>query len=307
MAFAGLKGAGLPAPTSVGASDGAYATKVGVTWDVIRGATSYEVFRNTVDDAASATQVGATASLIFFDATAVTEQNYFYWVRARNGSTVSDFSAPDQGFRADGEIPGGFIRPKPLEPPPAPPENPVTGAKVYLGKTLFWDEQLSSTRTVSCGTCHLPRAGGGDPRSNEIPETSTHPGPDGIFGNDDDALGSRGVPMTLADGSYQPSEHFGFREQVTKRKALAVMEAAYGSDLFWDGRARTQFVDPMTGTVDHPKRRRTGVTGPQALDRTGRDEPHRGDIRERDRPHRGLETVGALTGIAAGTRRLDRR
>ena len=239
----------LGVPTSVGASDGAYATKVGVNWDVIRGATAYEIFRNTVDDTASATQVGTTASLIFFDATAVTEQNYFYWVRARTGGLVSDFSASDQGFRADGEIPGGFIRPKPLEPPRAPPENPVTGAKVYLGKTLFWDEQLSSTRTVSCGTCHSPRAGGADPRSGEAPELAMHPGPDDTFGTDDDAVGSRGVPMTLADGSYQSSEHFGFREQVTGRKALAVIEAAYATDLFWDGRARTQFVDPVTGSV----------------------------------------------------------
>lgn len=247
--YAGVKGGGLSTPTSVGASDGLYATKVGLTWDVIRGATLYEVFRNKVNDLASANLVGTTASLIFFDATAVTEQSYFYWVRARNSSLTSDFSAPDQGFRADGEIPGGFIKPKPLEPPPAPPENPVTGAKVYLGKTLFWDEQLSSTRTVACGTCHWPRAGGADPRSSEAPELAIHPGPDGAFGNDDDAVGSRGVPMTLPDGSYEPSEYFGLGEQITKRKALSVIDAAYATDLFWDGRARPQFVDPITGSV----------------------------------------------------------
>ncbi len=246
---AGVNGEELSAPTSFGASDGAYATKVGLTWDVIRSATVYEIFRNKLNDPPSASQVGTTASLIFFDTTAVTEQSYFYWVRARNGSLVSDFSIPDQGFRANGEIPGGFIKPKPLEPPPTPPENPVTGAKVYLGKTLFWDEQLSSTRTVACGTCHWPRAGGADPRAGEAPELSTHPGPDKTFGTDDDTVGSRGVPMTLPDGSYKPSEHFGLHEQVTGRKALAVMEAAYGTDLFWDGRARTQFVDPITGGV----------------------------------------------------------
>src|SRR5437868_342487 len=55
--------------------------------------------------------------------------------------------------------------PTPLQPPPQPPGNPVTAAKANLGKTLFWDEQLSSHRIESCGTCHQGHAGGSDPRS----------------------------------------------------------------------------------------------------------------------------------------------
>ena len=43
---------------------------------------------------------------------------------------------------------------QPLPPPPVPPGNPVTAAKANLGKVLFWDEQVSSTRTVACGSCH---------------------------------------------------------------------------------------------------------------------------------------------------------
>ena len=84
--LAGQNGEGLPAPTGVEASDGAYATKVGICWDHIRNATTYEVFRGTTDDAASATSVGATASIIFYDSTAEPAQNYFYWVRAHNGT-----------------------------------------------------------------------------------------------------------------------------------------------------------------------------------------------------------------------------
>ena len=246
-------GGGLSAPTGVDASDGAYATKVGVSWDVIRNATSYEIFRGTANDAPSAALVGTTPSLIFFDATAEPAQNYFYWVRARNGTTESSLSVPDQGFRAIGKISPSDVGPnRPLEPPPAPPQNPVTGAKVYLGKTLFWDEQLSSTRTVACGTCHLPRNGGSDPRSKEAVARSTNPGADGAFGTDDDVVGSPGVPLNLADGSYERSEHFGLREQTTPRKAFPVINAAYFDNLLWDGRAVTRFEDPATGAVIIP-------------------------------------------------------
>ena len=61
-----------------------------------------------------------------------------------------------------------------LPPPPVPPGNPITPAKARLGKVLFWDEQLSSTRTVSCGTCHIPKTGGNDPRSLASPLRKAH-------------------------------------------------------------------------------------------------------------------------------------
>lgn len=256
LALAGLRGqsgGALSAPTGVEASDGAYANKVGIAWDVIRNAASYEILRNTANDAASAALVGTTPSLIFFDSTAAPAQNYFYWVRARNATAESSLSVPDQGFRAIGKISPSTVGPnRPLEPPPAPPQNPVTGAKVYLGKTLFWDEQLSSTRTVACGTCHLPRNGGSDPRSKVAPARSAHPGADGVFGTDDDAVGSPGVPLNLADGSYQRSEHFGLREQTTRRRTIPAINAAYFDNLMWDGRAGTRFEDPATGAVIIP-------------------------------------------------------
>ena len=47
----------------------------------------------------------------------------------------------------------------PLPPPPAPLANPLTTAKANLGKVLFWDEQMSSTRTVACGSCHQAKVG----------------------------------------------------------------------------------------------------------------------------------------------------
>src|ERR1041385_2742495 len=76
-------------------------------------------------------------------------------------------------------------------PPTDPAGNPTTPQKALLGKALFWDEQLSASRPVACGTCHVFGHGGGDPRSANV----THPGPDGVFGTADDIHGSPGVVL----------------------------------------------------------------------------------------------------------------
>ena len=46
------------------------------------------------------------------------------------------------------EVPAGF--PIPVEPA----ENPLTVAKVALGKRLFYDPILSADETISCNSCH---------------------------------------------------------------------------------------------------------------------------------------------------------
>src|ERR1700755_2723119 len=79
-------GTTLSAPTGVIASDNNYINKVGIHWDKIRGATSDRIFRNTVNNSSTATDVGTTPANYYFDSTAVVNQNYFYWVRAENGS-----------------------------------------------------------------------------------------------------------------------------------------------------------------------------------------------------------------------------
>lgn len=108
----------------------------------------------------------------------------------------------------------------------SPPGNPQTPEKIALGKALFWDEQLSESDEVACGTCHRPEAGGSDPR------TFAHPGIDQILGTEDDTLGSPGTPG-----------------RGTPRRPRSVIGAAFGFELFWDGRAGEEFVDPLTGEV----------------------------------------------------------
>jgi cytochrome c peroxidase len=131
-------------------------------------------------------------------------------------------------------------------PPPFPPGNQPTANKVLLGKALFWDEQLATTRSVACGSCHILGHGGADPRS----ATALHPGPDGVFATADDRHASPGVPSSLGNGVYSWVAGFGSGPQVTARTAPSIVNAAYLSKLFWDGRAEDgTFRDPVTNQV----------------------------------------------------------
>lgn len=60
---------------------------------------------------------------------------------------------------------------------PSPKNNPATEAKVALGRLLFFDPILSSTKDVSCATCHNPRFGWTDGRANPIGVGGTGIGP----------------------------------------------------------------------------------------------------------------------------------
>lgn len=133
-----------------------------------------------------------------------------------------------------------------LPPVPFPPENPLTEQKRVLGKILFFEEQLSSTNSVSCATCHVMNRAGSDPRNGQ------HPGPDGVPGTPDDKRGSPGIFRSDAFSDFLRDEVFNTQVQVTSRSANSPINAAYAPSLFWDGRASGQFRDPQTGQVIIP-------------------------------------------------------
>ncbi len=81
--------------------------------------------------------------------------------------------------------------------PVIPVDNPLTQAKVVLGRKLFFDERLSLDATVSCATCHIPLLGYGDGRTT-----------------------SMGV--------------YGLR---STRNAPTLINRVFGKTQFWDGRA----------------------------------------------------------------------
>lgn len=137
----------------------------------------------------------------------------------------------------------GLAAAQALPPPPFPPENPITQPKTILGKILFWDEQVSSHDTMACGGCHRAAAGGSDPR------IGTNPGPDTFAPSLDDIAGSPGVVHRDVFGAPVNDPIYGFNVQVTGRSANSFIMAAYAGDIFWDGRARTTFVNPETGAT----------------------------------------------------------
>ncbi|USN98273.1 MAG: hypothetical protein H6810_08800 [Phycisphaeraceae bacterium] len=163
-------------------------------------------------------------------------------------AAVASTDASGQPLSFDPPLPelGGFPGEYPLPPLVIPDENPITEPKRVLGKILFWDEQLSTDNTRACGSCHVSSAGGTDP------VLAPNPGPDGEYGTEDDKYTSFGVIHTGADGRYIPDPVFGLDRQAGFRSAPPSIFAAYFTELFWDGRAIAEFVDPETGEVAIP-------------------------------------------------------
>lgn len=135
----------------------------------------------------------------------------------------------------------GVVAVAELPPVPVPAENPVTEPKRILGKILFWDEQLSSDDSIACGTCHQPAAGGADPRSG------LNPGD--LPGSTDDVFGSPGIRRLDSDGHPVSDPVFGDSPQVTARTAPSIFGALWAPELFWDGRAGSEFRDPDNGEI----------------------------------------------------------
>jgi cytochrome c peroxidase len=103
--------------------------------------------------------------------------------------------------------------PEGVFPPEIPSDNPLTAAKVDLGRKLYFDSRLSKDDTIACATCHDPRAGFADGK----------PVSDGVGG-------AKGV-----------------------RNAPTVLDAAFLSAQFWDGRApslEAQALQPIVNPVE---------------------------------------------------------
>jgi cytochrome c peroxidase len=140
-----------------------------------------------------------------------------------------------------------------MSTPFSPPQNPPTAERQILGKILFWEEQLSSDNTMSCGTCHISSEAGNDPRPG------VNPAFDGIFMTEDDVAGSPGLILQDSNGEYLRSVLFELLPQTTPRRSMNNFMAPLTSNLFWDGRAEIIFgptpeesqffTDPVTGEV----------------------------------------------------------
>jgi cytochrome c peroxidase len=85
------------------------------------------------------------------------------------GTTVTDtVPAAAAGYELD--LPAHFPLPR------VPDDNPLTEAKVELGRFLFFDRRLSGNGLQSCGSCHRPELAFTDGRTNSLGSTGApHP------------------------------------------------------------------------------------------------------------------------------------
>ena len=89
---------------------------------------------------------------------------------------------------------------------PVPDDNPPTTAKISLGRKLFFDERLSHSGELSCGSCHLPHEG------FTVNEGATPVGHDGM-------ILRRNAP-TLLNVAYQRSLFLDGRQTSLEEQAL---------------------------------------------------------------------------------------
>lgn len=91
------------------------------------------------------------------------------WVRSLGGVRLS-VRATDGGASYVWDLPPGFPRPK------VPADNPMTAAKVELGRHLFYDTRLSVNGTYACANCHEQRRAFADARGRAVGATGeVHP------------------------------------------------------------------------------------------------------------------------------------
>jgi len=83
-------------PTRIVGSDRVYWDRVGLSWPTVSSATNYLVWRSTINDSGSASQIGTTTTTNFVDNSPGTSTNY-YWIKAVISNQVSGFSFGDQG------------------------------------------------------------------------------------------------------------------------------------------------------------------------------------------------------------------
>lgn len=100
-----------------------------------------------------------------------------------------------------------------LPPVPIPADNPPTAETIELGRSLYYDTALSSNNTISCASCHSPE-------------------------------------QAFADGKRVSN---GVGGKLGVRNSPSVLNSAYWTLQFWDGRApnlEKQIEGPVTNPVE---------------------------------------------------------
>lgn len=109
------------------------------------------------------------------------------------------------------EVVEGFRDIGALPEPEYPADNPYSQEKEELGKLLFFDPRLSSSGQIACANCHNP-------------------------------------DLSWADGMRVAVGH---DRQLGTRNTPTVLNTAYATGYFWDGRAKT-LEEQALGPIENP-------------------------------------------------------
>lgn len=96
QAWDGVGVAAYSAPSNLVATYG-LTDKVRLTWSAATGASAYLIYRNTLNDATSASLLTSTTALSYDDTAVASGTVYYYWVKASGTSGASDFSTVTYG------------------------------------------------------------------------------------------------------------------------------------------------------------------------------------------------------------------
>ena len=119
---------------------------------------------------------------------------------------------PESSLLEESSFPDEFTPPFGLPPIPWPKDNPYTKKKAELGRLLYFDRRLSSDGTISCATCH-------------------------------------NIPCAFSDCRKTST---GIEDHQGVRNSPTVINAAYSTYLFWDGRA-SSLEEQAKGPLANPK------------------------------------------------------
>ena len=89
----------LDPPATISATDGDHSDKVTVTWAASTNAASYQIFRGSTTNSGDAFLLTETSNLTYEDTSIALDTIAYYFVRAKNGSTFSDFTSAEPGHR----------------------------------------------------------------------------------------------------------------------------------------------------------------------------------------------------------------
>jgi cytochrome c peroxidase len=136
----------------------------------------------------------------------------------------------DYGLKAKNaaslERPGEFVWqvPEGFPIPTVPADNPMTWAKVELGRQLFYDSRISGDGSVSCASCHQPDLAFTDGRDRAV----------GIHGN------------------------------IHSRSAMSLTNVAYNATLGWDDPTLTRLEDQILIPLNNMQPPEMGAAGREA-------------------------------------------